>query len=169
MFRPFQDVENDGNDFFGSFYDNAPKTRRTKILKLTDIIVGAAGALDQPGYEKSAALAEIVRKVNLDYYDCLSIYLSTRPFAKTIKGSDDKSRSFFERVFQWIIDCLFERMLIHDEKGETESFNHCLATIYAVTSTCPYLLRETQIATLQPYLTVSQQVIMKWTVFELSL
>lgn len=49
-------------------------------------------------------------------------------------------------------------MLMHDEKGETTKFTACLVTIHAFTKACPDLLRETQISTLQPYLSITNPV-----------
>lgn len=71
---------------------------------------------------------------------------------------NDKQRASFKWIFQWIVDYIFERMLALDENGEADKFISCLATVYAFTHTCPDLLRDTQISTLQPYLSVTERV-----------
>jgi hypothetical protein len=75
---------------------------------------------------------------------------------------DEKSKGWYERIFQWIIDSLFDRMILLDEEDNTAEFINCLATVYAFAKSCPNLLREPQISMLQPYLTISEQVKVQW-------
>ncbi|KAF7724384.1 Sister chromatid cohesion protein 2 [Apophysomyces ossiformis] len=137
LFHPFQDIEKDDNDYFGYSYANVPKERKRRIVELTGIITVAVAKSALTDSESDTSLAQIVEK--------------------TMKTCDDKTRLRYEKIFQWIIDCLFERMLSLDENGERESFIHCLTTVYSFTKTCPNLLRESQISMLQPYLTVTDE------------
>ncbi|KAI9494015.1 sister chromatid cohesion C-terminus-domain-containing protein [Zychaea mexicana] len=134
LFFPFQDIDKDDGDYFGSSYDNAPKARKERIKALTNIITGAASRIEGG---KTTALSQIVQK--------------------TLDTSNDKSRIWFEKVFQWIIDCLFQSMMAHDEAGEMREFKYCLVTAHSFIKVCPDLLRETQMTALQPYLSVSEQ------------
>ncbi|KAG1455139.1 hypothetical protein G6F55_007238 [Rhizopus delemar] len=137
LFLPFKEIEKDGNDYFGYTYANAPKDRKRRINNLTSIIVGAVAKLDSSLSTQNIALSQIVQK--------------------TVDGLDEKSRGWYERIFQWIIDSLFDRMILLDEEDNTAEFINCLATVYAFAKSCPNLLRELQISMLQPYLTISEQ------------
>jgi cohesin loading factor subunit SCC2 len=77
---------------------------------------------------------------------------------QTVDGADEKSALWYEKVLQWIVDSLFDRMIVLDEEDNSTEFIHCLATVYSFTKSCPNLLRETHISMLQPYLSVSGQV-----------
>ncbi|KAI7860099.1 sister chromatid cohesion C-terminus-domain-containing protein [Circinella umbellata] len=105
LFSPFHDIDQDENDYFGASYDNAPKARKERIKQLTNIITGAV-ALMEGG--NTTALSQIVQK--------------------TIDTSNEKSKLWFEKIFQWIIDCLFNTMMAHDEADEIEQFKNCLVT-----------------------------------------
>lgn len=72
--------------------------------------------------------------------------------------ADEKSKILYGKVFQWIVDSLFDRMIMLDEQENSAEFIHCLATVYSFTKSCPELLRETQISMLQPYLFISSDV-----------
>ncbi|KAI9313164.1 sister chromatid cohesion C-terminus-domain-containing protein [Dichotomocladium elegans] len=136
LFHPFREIERDGNDYFGSSYANAPKARKRRIEELTDIIIGAVARLEPTGGNRTTSLSKITQRIMTE--------------------CDDKARIWFEKVFQWIIDCLFERMLLYDEQDKVKQFTTCLVTIHAFTTTCPDLLRETQISVLQPYLSITK-------------
>ncbi|KAG0172225.1 Sister chromatid cohesion protein 2 [Apophysomyces sp. BC1015] len=137
MFYPFRDIENDKSDYFGYTYGNAPKERKRRIVELTGIITVAVAKSDSSAPDSDTSLAQIVEK--------------------TMKTCDEKTRSWYEKIFQWVVDALFERMLLLDESGERENFIHCLATTYSFTKTCPNLLRESHISMLQPYLSIKDE------------
>ncbi|KAI8082026.1 sister chromatid cohesion C-terminus-domain-containing protein [Thamnidium elegans] len=135
LFQPFEDIEKEGNDYFGYSYANSPKERKRKINELTKVITGAVSKLDPSITAQNAALSQIIQK--------------------TINTVDEKSKNWYEKIFQWIVDSLFDRMISLDEEEKSEEFIHCLATVYSFTKSCPNLLRETQISMLQPYLCIS--------------
>lgn len=64
-------------------------------------------------------------------------------------------------MFQWIVDSLFDRMIILDEEDNSTEFINCLATVYSFTKPCPNLLRESHISMLQPYLSAAENVSFK--------
>ncbi|GAA5806517.1 hypothetical protein HPULCUR_012052 [Helicostylum pulchrum] len=135
LFKSFEDIEKEGNDYFGYSYANSPKERKRKISELTKVITGAISKLDPSITAQNAALSQIIQK--------------------TINTASEKSKIWYEKIFQWIVDSLFDRMISLDEEENSEEFIHCLATVYSFTKTCPNLLRETQISMLQPYLCIS--------------
>ncbi|KAG2212612.1 hypothetical protein INT47_000588 [Mucor saturninus] len=135
LFQPFEIIEKEGNDYFGYSYANSPKERKRKITDLTKVITGAVSKLDPSITTQNAALAQIIQK--------------------TVNSADEKSKIWYDKVFQWIVDSLFDRMITLDEEENSEEFIHCLATVYSFTRSCPELLRETQISMLQPYLCIS--------------
>lgn len=61
-------------------------------------------------------------------------------------------------MFQWIVDSLFDRMILLEEEDNSLEFINCLATVYSFTKSCPDLLRESHISMLQPYLSISEDV-----------
>lgn len=75
-----------------------------------------------------------------------------------MEQGDVKSKKAYEKYFQWIVDCLFDRVLQYDEQDDLKQFGNCLLAIHAFTTTCPELLRETQASGLQPYLSVTNLV-----------
>lgn len=83
---------------------------------------------------------------------------SVHTYIQTISTTDEKSKIWYDKVFQWIVDSLFDRMILLDEEENSVEFVHCLATVYSFTKSCPNLLRETQISMLQPYLCISSDV-----------
>ncbi|CEG81367.1 hypothetical protein RMATCC62417_15580 [Rhizopus microsporus] len=141
LFMPFKEVEKDGNDYFGYSYANAPKQRKQRINKLTKVITGAVAKLDPSLNGQNAALSQIVQR--------------------TINGVDGKLKEWYEKIFQWIIDSLFDQMVFLDEEDNTTEFISYLATVHSFIKSCPDLLRTTQISMLQPYLTISE--IDDWT------
>ncbi|KAI8137408.1 sister chromatid cohesion C-terminus-domain-containing protein [Fennellomyces sp. T-0311] len=134
LFFPFQNIDRDEDDYFGSSYDHAPKARKERIKRLTKVITGAVARMEDG---KATALSQIIQK--------------------TMDTCSDKQRVWFKKIFQWIIDCMFHSMMAHDEAGETKLFMDCLVTAHAFIKICPGLLRETQMSALQPYLSVSEQ------------
>lgn len=65
---------------------------------------------------------------------------------------------WYEKVFQWIVDSLFDRMIKLEEEDDSTEFINCLATVYSFTKSCPSLLRESHISLLQPYLNATEDV-----------
>ncbi|KAI9243867.1 sister chromatid cohesion C-terminus-domain-containing protein [Sporodiniella umbellata] len=137
LFSPFKEVEKDGNDYFGSSYANATKDRKRRIDRLTDIIVGAVAQLTGSISTQSSVLNQILQK--------------------TMDSADQETKDGYERIFQWIIDSLFDRLMQLDQDHDASEFVHCLATLHSFTKTCPNLLREVQITLLQPYLSISKE------------
>ncbi|KAK4509350.1 uncharacterized protein ATC70_007701 [Mucor velutinosus] len=136
LFLPFKDIEKDGNDYMGYSYANSPKERKRKITDLTLVITGAVSKLDPSVSAQNIALSQIIQK--------------------TIEGADDKSLIWYEKVFQWIVDSLFDRMIKLEEENNSTEFINCLATVYSFTKSCPSLLRESHISLLQPYLNATE-------------
>ncbi|RCI02117.1 Sister chromatid cohesion protein 2 [Rhizopus stolonifer] len=138
LFVPFKEIEKDGNDYFGYSFANSPKQRKHKINELTHIIIGAVAKLDPSIAGQNAALSQI-----------------------TMDEADEKASVWYNKVFQWIVDSLFERMILLDEQDKMTEFNHSLITVYSFTKSCPNLLRESHVSMLQPYLSVSENA--DWT------
>lgn len=65
---------------------------------------------------------------------------------------------WYEKVFQWIVDSLFDRMIKLEEEDDSTEFINCLATVYSFTKSCPSLLRDSHISLLQPYLNATEDV-----------
>ncbi|RCI03673.1 Sister chromatid cohesion protein 2, partial [Rhizopus stolonifer] len=137
LFLPFKEIEKDGNDYFGSSYANATKDRKRCIDSLTGIITGAVAKLDSSVSTRNFALTQIVQK--------------------TIDGIDEEPRDWYEKIFQWINDSLFDRLMQLDQELDTTDFINCLATIHSFAKSCPNLLREIQITILQPYLSITEE------------
>ncbi|KAL9552609.1 hypothetical protein MBANPS3_003692 [Mucor bainieri] len=136
LFLPFKEIEKDGNDYMGYSYANSPKERKRKITDLTLVITGAVSKLDPSVSAQNIALSQIIQK--------------------TIDGADEKALMWYEKVFQWIVDSLFDRMIKLEEEDDSTEFIHCLATVYSFTKSCPSLLRESHISLLQPYLNATE-------------
>ncbi|EPB92937.1 hypothetical protein HMPREF1544_00011 [Mucor circinelloides 1006PhL] len=136
LFLPFKEIEKDGNDYFGYSYANSPKERKRKITDLTLVITGAVSRLDPSVSAQNIALSQIIQK--------------------TIDGADEKSLMWYEKVFQWIVDSLFDRMIKLEEDDDSTEFINCLATVYSFTKSCPSLLRDSHISLLQPYLNATE-------------
>ncbi|OAD68960.1 hypothetical protein PHYBLDRAFT_172796 [Phycomyces blakesleeanus NRRL 1555(-)] len=136
LFHPFREIDNDGNDAFGSSYQHFPKERKRQITELTLLITGAT-TRDISSLTQSSALIQILQK--------------------TVAGCDSRTMVWYKMVFQWIVDALFEHMLLLDEQGNTEGFLCCLTTVYAFTKTSPDILRETHISMLEPYLSITEE------------
>ncbi|GAN03777.1 hypothetical protein MAM1_0047d03232 [Mucor ambiguus] len=136
LFLPFKEIEKDGNDYMGYSYANSPKERRRKITDLTLVITGAVSKLDPSVSAQNIALSQIIQK--------------------TIDGADEKSLVWYEKVFQWIVDSLFDRMIKLEEEDDSVEFINCLATVYSFTKSCPSLLRESHISLLQPYMNATE-------------
>ncbi|KAI9481206.1 MAG: sister chromatid cohesion C-terminus-domain-containing protein [Benjaminiella poitrasii] len=110
LFLPFKEIEKDGNDYFGYSYANSPKSRKRKITDLTQIITGAVSKIDSSIIAQNIALSQIIEK--------------------TINGSDEKTMLWYGKVFQWIVDSLFDKMILLDEEDNSAEFVNCLATPY---------------------------------------
>lgn len=67
LFQPFEDIEKEGNDYFGYSYANSPKERKRKINELTKVITGAVSKLDPSITAQNAALSQIIRKVLFNF------------------------------------------------------------------------------------------------------
>jgi hypothetical protein len=78
--------------------------------------------------------------------------------AQTVSGADEKTALWYEKVFQWIVDSLFDRMILLEEEDKSVEFINCLATVYCFTKSCPNLLRESHMSMLQPCLSISEDV-----------
>jgi hypothetical protein len=63
LFAPFKEIENDGADYFGYSYENAPRDRKINITRLTKIITGAVAKIDTSTSSQNAALSLIIQKV----------------------------------------------------------------------------------------------------------
>lgn len=63
LFQPFENIEKEGNDYFGYSYANSPKERKRKINDLTKVITGAVSKLDPSITAQNAALSQIIQKV----------------------------------------------------------------------------------------------------------
>ncbi|KAI7900013.1 sister chromatid cohesion C-terminus-domain-containing protein [Cokeromyces recurvatus] len=113
LFSPFREIEKDGNDYFGYSYANSPKSRKQKITSLTQIITGAVSKIDPSTSTQNAALSQIIQK--------------------TIDNADEKMMLWYGKVFQWIVDSLFDRMILLDEEDNSVEFINCLATVYSFT------------------------------------
>ncbi|KAI7871034.1 sister chromatid cohesion C-terminus-domain-containing protein [Spinellus fusiger] len=137
LFHPFRLIEKDGNDAFGSSYQYAPKERKQNITQLALLITEAVAEFDTSVPHQNQALAQIVQK--------------------TIDGCDSKLCAWYEKIFQWIVDALFEQMLLFDEQEDTARFLYCLTTVYAFAKVCPNILRETHISMLEPYLNTIEE------------
>ncbi|KAI9021519.1 sister chromatid cohesion C-terminus-domain-containing protein [Phycomyces nitens] len=107
LFHPFREVESDGNDAFGSSYQHSPKERKRQITELTMLITGAV-TRDISSPTQSPALIQILQK--------------------TVAGCDNKTMVWYKMIFQWIVDALFDHMLLLDEQGNTDGFLSCLTT-----------------------------------------
>lgn len=138
LFQPFKEIEKDGSDYFGYSYANSSKNRKKRITDLTCIITGAVAKLDSSISVQNTTLSKIIEK--------------------TITGADEKAALWYEKVFQWIVDSLFDRMIVLEEQDNSVEFINCLATVYSFTKSCPNLLRESHISMLQPYLSISEDV-----------
>ncbi|CAO3606861.1 unnamed protein product [Mucor fragilis] len=136
LFLPFKAIEKDGNDYMGYSYANSPKERKRKIIDLTLVITGAVSRLDPSVSAQNIALSQIIQK--------------------TLDDADEKSLMWYEKVFQWIVDSLFDRMIKLEEEDDSTEFINCLATVYSFTKSCPSLLRESHISLLQPYLNATE-------------
>ncbi|KAI8363943.1 sister chromatid cohesion C-terminus-domain-containing protein [Blakeslea trispora] len=137
LFMPFKQIEKDGNDYLGYSFADSPKQHKRKIVELTSIIIGAISKLDPFVAAQNAALSQIVEK--------------------TLSEADEKTKAWYQNIFQWIVDSLFERMVALDEEDSMAEFNHLLITVYSFTKSCPHLLRESHISILQPYISVTDQ------------
>ncbi|KAI8890824.1 hypothetical protein K501DRAFT_319711, partial [Backusella circina FSU 941] len=132
LFKPFKEIENNGADYFGYTYENSPKDRKINITRLAGIITGAVSKIDTAMSSQNAALSLIIQK--------------------TLEIADEKTKVWYEKIFQWIVDSLFDQMMILDEDDKSQEFITCLSTVYSFTKSLPNLLRKTQITMLQPYL-----------------
>ncbi|CAO3591554.1 unnamed protein product [Absidia cylindrospora] len=136
LFSPFHSIDQDKDNSFGQSFGNSSKARKQKIADWTNLITSTVAKLNGSVSGRNAILTGFIQK--------------------TIEKADDKLQKWYETIFQWIVESLFEKMLVLDESGNTMEFFHCMATIHAFTKACPTLLTETQVYTLLPYLTVSE-------------
>ncbi|KAI8390911.1 sister chromatid cohesion C-terminus-domain-containing protein, partial [Radiomyces spectabilis] len=121
LFHPFRDIDMEEANSFGYAYGDSNKQRKTRIARLTDIIVNAMANMEMiTATKRDTALVQIVQK--------------------TMKTTDEKQRIWYEKVFQWIVDALFDRLLPLDEVGERKRFLHCLETAYAFIKSSRYVL-----------------------------
>ncbi|KAI8991309.1 sister chromatid cohesion C-terminus-domain-containing protein [Mycotypha africana] len=110
LFEPFKEMDKGqgANDYFGYSYANSPKSRKHKITQLTSIITGAVSKLNSTFIGQNIALTQIIQK--------------------TLDGADDKDKLWYDKVFQWIVDCLFDGLIKFEEEDNSEEFINCLAT-----------------------------------------
>jgi hypothetical protein len=69
-----------------------------------------------------------------------------------LERADEKTKTWYEKIFQWIVDSLFDQMMTLDEDDNSQEFTTCLSTVYSFTKSLPNLLRKAQITMLHPYL-----------------
>ncbi|KAI8093004.1 sister chromatid cohesion C-terminus-domain-containing protein [Halteromyces radiatus] len=133
LLLPFHQFDQDDS---GNPFNNSTKIRKQKVTDWTNLITSTVAKLGGSASGRNMVLTRFVQE--------------------TLDIADDKQRQRYERIFQWIVDCLFEKMLTFDETGKNREFIHCMATIHAFVKACPSLLNDTQIYTLLPYLSVSE-------------
>ncbi|SAM09423.1 hypothetical protein [Absidia glauca] len=132
LFHAFRAIDQDtslGDDYS---FGHSSKARKQRVADGTTLITRTVAKLNGTIAGRNAILTGFIRK--------------------TLKPADDKLRRWYDRVLQWIVDSLFEKMLALDEKDDHQEFIYCMATVHAFAKASPTLLSETQLYTLLPYL-----------------
>ncbi|KAI8340910.1 sister chromatid cohesion C-terminus-domain-containing protein [Chlamydoabsidia padenii] len=142
LFHSFHSIDQETDNSFGESFGNSSKARKQKVTDWTTLITSTVAKLNGSISGRNAILTGFIRK--------------------TLETSDDKLRRWYEKILQWIVDSLFEKMLALDENGNYQEFIYCIATIHAFTKAYPTLLNETQVYTLLPYLGSSG--LNEWTI-----
>ncbi|KAI8062104.1 sister chromatid cohesion C-terminus-domain-containing protein [Gongronella butleri] len=133
LLQPFRDM--DKKFSHATSFHHAPNAVRSQVTQMTSLFIAiVADMRARPSVPK----------------DMLDIFID-----RTIRGEDAKNVDAYKKSFKWIIDALFESLLVMDEAANTAQMAHCMTAIHAFAKPCPDLLHETQISALLPYLGVA--------------